>query len=396
MFKNKNVFFTFILLSIVIFLLTFFSGVVNDYGLYLKNWNISNVGANPWVTEFNGISVRSSSYGPLHTLIGYLALINPLMPKILFGGTSLIVFLLLVSAKNSVIKNFKKNDLFIILLLYPLFPLTIITAYIYGINDSIIALLVIIACKTRQQKKMLITGAVLGLGALLKFYPLLFLTFFSLSSKKGISLKCLLSGITVFCLGMSFSYFIWGIEILNPLMFGADRTPKLLSILKFFNYINDYYSFYIFDYLINFLIDKNSVLILVVVIAIFIHGYMAEIEWEYISIIGTLLIFATYKVGHPQFYVSWTVLLAWLITSSVPGSEKNLFAWRLLPIAIYLGIFQSVYFLSGLIDNGHLRNNWQIIRDLGSVPFLFIILLCLYKNKFFFIKPWKKKEINFW
>ena len=338
MFKNKNIYFTFILLSIVIFLLTFFSGEVNDYSLYLKNWNISNVGANPWVTEFNGISVRGSGYGPLHTLIGYLALINPLMPKILFGGTSLVVFLLLVSTKNSVIKNFKKNDLFIILLLYPLFPLTIITAYIYGINDSIIALLVIIACKTRQQKKMVITGAVLGLGALLKFYPLLFLTFFSLSSKKGISLKCL---------------------------------RKYIKILL-------------------------GNLILVVVFAIFIHGYMAEIEWEYISIIGTLLLFATYKVGHPQFYVSWTVLLAWLITSSVPGSEKNLFAWRLVPIAIYLGIFQSVYFLSGLIDNGHLKNNWQIVRDLGSVPFLFIILFCLYKNKFFFIKPWKKKEINFW
>merc|ERR1712127_113935 len=104
MLKNKNVYFTFILLSIVIFLLTFFSGEVNDYSLYLKNWNISNVGSNPWVTEFNGISVRSSSYGPLHTLIGYLALINPLIPKILFGGTGLIVFLLLVSAKNSVIK----------------------------------------------------------------------------------------------------------------------------------------------------------------------------------------------------------------------------------------------------------------------------------------------------
>ena len=82
--------------------------------------------------------------------------------------------------------------------------------------------------------------------------------------------------------------------------------------------------------------------------------------------------------------------------SHFPGSEKNLFAWRLVPIAIYLGIFQSVYFLSGLIDNGHLKNNWQIVRDLGSVPFLFIILFCLYNNKFFFTKPWKKKEINFW
>ena len=55
---------------------------------------------------------------------------------------------------------------------------SIIVSYIYGINDSLIALLVIIACEARRQNKMTITGALLGLGALLKFYPILFLTFF--------------------------------------------------------------------------------------------------------------------------------------------------------------------------------------------------------------------------
>ena len=123
---------------------------------------------------------------------------------------------------------------------------------------------------------------------------------------------------------------------------------------------------------------------------------MAEIEWEYISVIGILLLLATYKVGHPQFYISWTMLLAWMIVSSPPGSEKNLFAWRFSPVAIYLGLFQCVYFLSGLLDNGHLRNDWQIIRDIGSAPFLFIIFICLFLNKSCFFKPWKRKKILVW
>ena len=396
MFKNKNINLVFFFLTIIIVSLTFFSGEVNDYRLYLKNWNISNAGGNPWATEFNGISVRNSTYGPLHTVIGYFVLINPLLPKVIFAGTGLIIFLLLVRAKNSLTKKIQNSDLFIILLIYPLFPFTIIISYIYGINDSLIALLVIIACEARRQNNMTITGALLGLGALLKFYPILFLTFFSLSSKKGISFRCFLSGAAVFFLGMLISYFIWGMETLNPFIFGTDRGPKLLSIIKFLNYLNDYYNSQIFQNFINFLIDKNTIFILILVFIISLHGYMAEIEWEYVSVIGILLLLATYKVGHPQFYISWTMLLAWMIVSSPSGSEKRLFAWQFSPVAIYLGLFQCVYFLSGLLDNGHLRNDWQIIRDIGSAPFLIIIFICLFLNKSFFFKPWKRKKILVW
>ena len=103
----------------------------------------------------------------------------------------------------------------------------------------------------------------------------------------------------------------------------------------------------------------------------------------------------SYKVGHPQFFTSWIMLLAWMLISSKTGSEKNLFAWRLTPIAIYLGLFQIIYFISGILDNGHLRNDWEIFRNFGSVPFVLIILICVYLNRSFFFKPWKRKKLLF-
>ena len=397
-FKNihKNFYFVTIFLATFILLLTLISGEVNDYRLYLKNWNISNAGESPWTTKLNGVSIRNSSYGPLHTVIGYLILLNTMIPKFLFASSGFITFLILIKARNSYVKKIDNKDLYILLLIYPLFPLTIITTYIYGINDALIALFVVIACEARRRKDMIATGIILGLGALLKFYPILFLIFFSLCPKRGISFKCLLSGLLVFILGIFFSYLIWGSEVFKPFLFGSDRAPKLLSILKFFDYLKDSYNLYLFENLINFLITKNSFLILIVVFCTFLHGYMAEIEWEYVSVVGILLIFMTYKVGHPQFYLTWTAFLAWMIASSEPASNKNLFAWRLFPIAIFLGFYQSIYFLSGLMDNGHLRNDWQIIRDLGSIPLLLIVILCLFLNKEFFIRSWTKKKLSIW
>tara|TARA_B100001057_G_scaffold473196_1_gene537339 strand:- start:4778 stop:5860 length:1083 start_codon:yes stop_codon:yes gene_type:complete len=355
-------------------------------------WEVSNSGASPWATEFNGVSIRNSSYGPLHSVIGLFAKISSIFPKILFAISGFIIFLILVNAKKAHTKNFKTKDLLLVLLIYPLFPLTIITSYIYGINDSIVALIVIMACESRRQENMIATGSLLGFAALLKFYPILFLIFFALSDKRGISFRCILSGILFFCLGMFFAYLVWGTEIFKPLIFGADRGPKLLSIIKFLDYLNIYIDSQVYQNFINILINKNTLFMLGFILLVFLHGYMAEIEWEYVALVGVLVIFITYKVGHPQFFISWTVLLAWVITSTSPGSKKNLFAWRLTPIAIYLGLFHSLYFISGLIDDGHLRNDWQIVRDIGSLPFLIVVIVCMILNKDFFKKPWKKKE----
>ena len=396
MLKNKNIYLTLFLLITFVMSLTILSGNIHDYKLYLKMWNASNAGSNPWNSEFNGITIPNNSYGPLHTLVGYLALINLIIPKILIASTGIIIFLILLHAKNRQTSEIKNNDIFLILLSYALFPLTIINSYLFGMNDSIIALLVVLACESRRQERMVFTGILIGLAALLKFYPILFLAFFSLNNKKGVSLKCLFSGIMVFCLGMFIAFLVWGVDVFSPIIFGADRPPKLLSIFKFLEVFNNYYQSEAINSFLIILLSNNTYILLAVVAGVSLHSLMAQIEWEYVSLIGILLIFVVYKVGHPHFYLSWIALLAWVITASPKNSEKKKFAWRLTPIAIYLGLFQILYLVSRLDGTGYLRNDWVFLRNAGSVPFLFIVIMCLFFNRSFFIKSWKKNKLLFW
>ncbi len=393
---NKKIFLYSIFLSIIIFLITYFSGKNHDYESYLESWNYFILGSNPWANEFNDISISSSAYGPLHSIFGYLILINPLLPKIIFSFCSIIIFYYLTTLAVKQKKNLNNYDFFLISIIYPLFPLTIINVYLFGINDSLIAMLIIFACETRKKEKFFSTGAILGIGALIKFYPILFLPFFSLCKKRGISLKCIFAGFLVFFLGMFFSFIIWGNEILNPLLFGADRGPKLLSILKFLDYLNTPNSIGFFNDIVNFLISKNTFFILFIVFLVFLHGLLARIEWEYVTLIGILLLFASYKVGHPQFYLSWSALLAWVMLSTNKNSEKELFAFRLIPILVYLGLFQCIYLLSGLNSIGYLTNDWEIVRNLCSVPLLLIIFFSFFLNKSFFKKKWENKINFFW
>ena len=155
MFKITNLSIALVILSIIIFFFVFSSGEVNDYRYYLQNWHYSNLGLSPWSSELEEKKILSS-YGPLHTVIGYLALINSLLPKILFASTSLIIFLILVQNRKNRLGKIKTLDLFYIILIYPLFPFTIIINYIYGINDSIIALLILLACEARKNEKMIL------------------------------------------------------------------------------------------------------------------------------------------------------------------------------------------------------------------------------------------------
>ena len=395
--KNKKIYLIIFFLSIIIFSITFFSGKNHDYESYLVSWNYFILGANPWAKEFNDISIQISAYGPVHSIIGYLILISELFPKIIFSFCSVVIFYYLTELVKKQKKLLNNKDLFLILFIYPLFPLTIINVYLFGINDSLIALLIILACESRKKENFHFTGAILGFGALIKFYPILFLPFFSLCKQRGISLKCLTVGISVFLIGMFFSYLVWGNEILNPLFFGTDRDPKLLSILKFLDYLNTQNNIELLNNLVNFLISKNTFFLLLIIFFVFFHGLKAKIEWEYVALIGILLMFTTYKVGHPQFYLSWSALLAWIMLSSNKNSEKRLFTLRLIPILIYLGLFQCVYLMSGLgSGGGYLINDWEFIRNICSVPFLVIIFFSLYLNKSFFEKKWKNKINFFW
>ena len=71
-----------ILWSLLMLWLSWQQGVRHDYGGYLGQWRLLLDGADPWST--------TNTYGPLHTILGFLLPYGPLAPK-LFIVTALLL-----------------------------------------------------------------------------------------------------------------------------------------------------------------------------------------------------------------------------------------------------------------------------------------------------------------
>ena len=82
------------------------------------------------------------------------------------------------------------------------------------------------------------------------------------------------------------------------------------------------------------------------------------------------MLLASYKVGHPQFYVPWLVLVAWLLVDQRAPEERDV-ARGFLPVVAFLGLFQVLYIL-GLVST------LSPIRDYVGLPFFGLALGSLF------------------
>ena len=69
--------------SLLMLWLCWQQGVQHDYRAYLSQWQLLLDGADPWSTNNN-------TYGPLHTLVGFLLPSGPLAPKLFIVGALLL------------------------------------------------------------------------------------------------------------------------------------------------------------------------------------------------------------------------------------------------------------------------------------------------------------------
>ena len=134
-------------------------------------------GQDPWIPIANDPDPPFNAYGSLQAVIGYSSALHPLAPKIIFTLASIGTFAVSLLAMSRTGNLKRRGRIAAIALLFPLSPLIIVHTYIYGLNDIGCALLCVIACEFRAREKLLWVGAALGLAALLKFYPLLFVPF---------------------------------------------------------------------------------------------------------------------------------------------------------------------------------------------------------------------------
>jgi hypothetical protein len=122
---------------------------------------------------------------------------------------------------------------------------------------------------------------------------------------------------------------------------------------------------------LQFLVDANVLFMFGLTGLALLALLWAGATWRIATAVGCLVLLVTYKVGHPQFYVTWLVLLAWPFVDgddrTEPAANERAAARRLVPVAVFVGTFQVLYML-GLVGME------SIVRGYAGLPFLVVVV----------------------
>jgi hypothetical protein len=361
--KNHLWFLTFI----VTIGITIWRGIRQDYAAYTRQWQlIIENHPKPWANSGN----FPNAYGPIHNLFAYLYHFETLLPKIVMVSSYLIVHILLLNA------IFKSRNHIAILFSLSIFPfnwtyISIVASL--GNNDSVVASLVGIAILVSRKKSNL-APLFLGLATLTKFYPILFMVYFSFIKRKF--LIFFLIYLTTISSGMLLAYLKWGGDILTPIFFGSSREPRMFSIYSFLNRYESISSNAVF---IEFL---RLNIILVILVSITFYLYSFRLNWEpiYAASFSFFMCLAFYKVGNSQFYLTWlTLILGALLLSK----EFDMFSF--LPFVLFaqfLSIYSLGYELTGWYIT-HLQWVREYLGLIASIPIYLVIIYFIVRRILF-------------
>jgi hypothetical protein len=324
---RTNVWRSFWIWSGFVIALTLASGIQHDYRAYLRQWLL--------VTSDNPWSI-GNAYGPVHNLFALLLPIGRLAPKLFFGLALVLTFALLLKALVDA-RGMDKHALNLFVLAITANVLTISVGFIYGLNDGMVAALVILAILTRHRRRFIVSGVLLGVAGALKFYPLALVPFFMID---GDRLRIRLALAAAACFGgiMGIAVLLWGDAVFAPLLFAAERGPKILSVLRA---LQAHPGLAGGPEIVQFLIRYNSVIVVLVWVGAFILLWQRGANWLEASAVGLLAVLTAYKVGNQQFYLSWIVIVAALPLLDSQTSDKV--GKTAVPMLIFLSLVQLWY-----------------------------------------------------
>ena len=344
--------------SILLLIYSAYCGILFDHKHYVEQWQLMLSGGDPWSTD--------NTYGPLHNIVGYLFLIHPFAPKLFMVGSLLIANFYLLS--QLLFSRREITPFIVYALAIPVNVLTLGIGIVFGLNDSLVAALLVFAVFSRLKNKEFFTGLFLALAALMKFYPLFLTPLFVLESGFRIRWKIGFWTVGIFIIGMLFSYVIWGPSLFDVIRSGAGRGPSFMSILAVGGrHWGDEMWF-------QWLVRYNIFIVAMGIGIIFGYCFWRQVLWLPAVVIGYLVLLSLYKVGHQQFFLGWLFLVPCLYF--LRSSEADLLAIILIPIIVFLSVVHFAFDLgTNLLGN---RPDW--LKDVGFVVFpveMISIAVCL-------------------
>ena len=349
------------ILSLAFLAVTVLSGPVHDYPHFLNMWYEVEQGRNPWflVGGPNGV-VPLNAYGPLFNLLTGLFWVNPLAPKLLF---SYAYILFAVGEIKSFMASHRLSA-WSFGVLNALFwnPFPWVEIAIRGHFDVLVALLCLAAIRARLAGRDYVSAICLGLGVLLKFFPIVLLPFLALDRSR-IRVRVVVTTIGVIALGLGLSYWFWGATTFSPLTFAATRRSNCLSIF-YFCAVAILRSGCFCP--LRILINSRPVVLFVALLRPWQWYRTGHRGIEHACVVAVVVTAVFYHTGFPQYHMVPFVL----------GTDWALRYWELLrdrpvrvmAIASYLGwlaVFESYYLV---VDSEYLAGSWYVIQEIVGLP----------------------------
>jgi hypothetical protein len=300
-----------------------------DYTPYMVQWARIMAGNDPWLGD------PTNAYGPGHVLLAPLFQLHRLLPKLLFLLSWIGAFLVLFAAagRDVVIGTFS----FLVLFLTPFF---FILVAIYGVEDTLVASLTLLAVDLKVRKRWSVLPAILlMLAGFTKVYPLVLLPF--LATDRGvISWRFILCFVLACAVAALLTYAVWGTSVLYIFKFASGRGSVMISI---FHFLARSDLSPLSARLASLLLVWNTAVVIVVLAGIYALQYLRKMTALMGTTIAMIAALAFYKVGNPQYWVCSGLLLIYLLAAEA-SDRHHLNRKLLLATAGYflvLNLFQA-------------------------------------------------------
>jgi hypothetical protein len=286
-------------------------GPQQDYVAFLKIWSRVLEGQDPYAND----PLAINAYGPAFNVFSALVLIHPLAPKFFFTLVWMLVDLYLVRlVRGRDLEGQRILSVHLVLVANPYFWIEI--PY-YGHFDIVVAACCLGAVHCCAAGRHVASGLLLGIGILLKFFPLALLPFLVMD-RKQFRPRLLVATVGMVAYGMSMGYAYWGGAVFSPLSYAVQRGASGASIFNDVPFLAE-----------RFHVDLAPIMSMSLPLltgagaTLFVVAWMCWLDSKTSSVLAGLLVLMFYKVAHPQFFTLPIVLLVyWFTTRDKPASRE--------------------------------------------------------------------------
>jgi hypothetical protein len=324
-------------------------GVRHDYADYLAQWALVLAHENPWRTN--------NAYGPLHNAFALLVPIHDLAPKLVTAAALLVANALLL--RTLAATRPPGEWLKVYLVAFGANLLVLVSAFWFGLNDAFVAALVLGAVLARHRRAFLLAGVLLGLATLDKYDPALLLPFLALDAR-SIQPRVLLGALATIAIGMLTAAWLWGGAWFEAVAYGVSRDATILSVLRPIVVAGRALGA---GPVVDLLVRFNGPLVLAVWALCVWAAWARRENWLTAACWGFFAVLLTYKVGNPQFWVTWLALVAALPLLDTPGGDR--LAGLALPYALFLSLFELGYVV---LQPQYYLGPWLWVNDVAGLP----------------------------